>query len=103
MQKNTGTNGKQSVNSSLKKASLVLRAICHPIRKEILELIEANKGIGVKELYKKLKLEQSVCSLHLGILRRAGVIIPNRKGTNIYYSVNGKRIAFIKAIAEKLA
>jgi DNA-binding transcriptional ArsR family regulator len=87
----------------LKKAVLTLRAINHPLRKEIMELIEEKKQMTVTEIYIKLRLEQSVASQHLAILRRANVLNTERDGKFIYYSVNAKRMEEIAALVEKLA
>jgi DNA-binding transcriptional ArsR family regulator len=87
----------------IKKASLSLRAINHPLRKKLLELIDAKGKTPVTDIYSKLKIEQSVCSQHLAILRRANVVTTRRDGKKIFYSVNGKRISEITALAAKLA
>lgn len=87
----------------LKKAALTLRALYHPLRKHILGMIEANKKMPVNQIYKKLKIEQSVASQHLAIMRRAGVVSTVRDGKFIYYSINAKRLAEIKGLVEQLA
>ena len=76
----------------LKKAALVLRALNHKLRQQILNLVEAEKKITVTEIYVKMRLEQSVASQHLAIMRRAGVVTTQREGKFIYYLVNYKRI-----------
>ncbi len=87
---------------SLKKAALVLRALNHKLRQQILKLIDEKKKITVTEIYVKLRLEQSVASQHLAILRLAGIVITERDGKFIYYSVNHKRIEEIGHFAENL-
>ncbi|MBS1762113.1 MAG: winged helix-turn-helix transcriptional regulator [Bacteroidetes bacterium] len=77
---------------NVKKASLVLRALNHKLRQQILALIEAEKKITVTEIYVKMRLEQSVASQHLAIMRRAGIVTTQREGKFIYYLVNYKRI-----------
>ena len=44
----------------LKKAVLKLRAINHPLRRQMMEIIKAEGKITVTELFIKLRLEQSV-------------------------------------------
>jgi DNA-binding transcriptional ArsR family regulator len=46
----------------------------------------------VTEIYVKLRLEQSVASQHLAILRKAGFVKTDRDGKFIYYSVNAERL-----------
>lgn len=55
------------------------------------ELRNGEKSVG--ELAESLGLKQSNTSQHLAILRRAGVIVPNRQGNTIYYSLVTPRIA----------
>lgn len=96
--------GKISVElSTIKRASLTLRSLYHPLRKTILEIIEENGEIIVTDIYKKMRIEQSVCSQHLAILRRAEVVTTRRNGKQIIYSVNAKRISEIYELAKSLA
>jgi DNA-binding transcriptional ArsR family regulator len=102
----SGPDGKGKIEVDLrivKRASLSLRALYHPLRKKLLELIESKGKVTVTELYGKLKIEQSVASQHLAILRRAGVVNTQRDGKKIFYSVNGKRISEISKLADELA
>jgi DNA-binding transcriptional ArsR family regulator len=57
----------------------------------------------VTEIYVKLRLEQSVASQHLAILRSAGVVKTERNGKFIYYSVNRSRVGQIFSLVEELA
>ena len=54
----------------LKKAALILRAINHKLRQQILKLVHQNGRMTVTEIYVKLRLEQSVASQHLAICVR---------------------------------
>lgn len=87
---------------NLKKAALVLRAVNHKLRQQILKQIDEHGKITVTELYVKLRLEQSVASQHLAILRKAGFVKTERDGKFIYYSVNFPRIEQINEIVDNL-
>lgn len=87
----------------LRKAVLTLRAVNHKLRKQIINLLEDSNKLTVTEIYVKLRLEQSVASQHLAILRRAGVVKTTRDGKFIYYSLNKKRILEISELIEDLA
>ena len=76
----------------IKKTALILRAINHKLRQQILKLVEEQGKITVTELYLTLRLEQSVASQHLAILRKAGFVNTSRDGKFIYYSVNHDRL-----------
>jgi DNA-binding transcriptional ArsR family regulator len=86
----------------LKKAALILRAINHKLRQQILKLIHQNEKMTVTEIYVKLRLEQSVASQHLAILRKAGFVNTVRDGKFIYYSVNYERLDQIHGIVHDL-
>ena len=86
----------------LKKGSLVIRALKHKLRQQILKLIHSKESITVTEIYVKLRLEQSVASQHLGILRRAGLVCTRRDGKQIYYSVNYERVKELHRLAFEL-
>jgi DNA-binding transcriptional ArsR family regulator len=86
----------------LKKAALILRAINHKLRMQILKLVHAHKKLTVTEIYVKLRLEQSVASQHLAILRRAGLVNTEREGKFIYYSVNHDRLAELQRLSKEL-
>ena len=87
---------------ALKKAALVLRALNHKLRQQLLKLIEEEKKITVTEIYVRLRLEQSVASQHLAILRKASIVNTERDGKFIFYTVNYKRIDEISQFVKDL-
>lgn len=87
---------------NIKKASMVLRAVNHKLRQQMLKLIDEHEKITVTELYLKLRLEQSVASQHLAILRKAGFVLTHRDGKFIYYSVNNQRLQELNDFISKL-
>ena len=86
----------------LKKAALILRAINHKLRQQILKLIHQNDKMTVTEIYVQLRLEQSVASQHLAILRKAGFVNTIRDGKFIHYSVNHNRLAEVHQFSQQL-
>lgn len=86
----------------LKKAALILRAVNHKLRQQILKLINQKGRITVTEIYVKLRLEQSVASQHLAILRKAGFVKTLRDGKFIHYSVNTDRLEEVHKFAQQL-
>ncbi len=89
--------------AELRKAVLVLRAVNHKLRQRIIDLLEENQKMTVTDIYIKLRLEQSVASQHLAILRRAGVVATDRQGKFIYYSLDADRLNQISRLVEELA
>lgn len=87
---------------NVKKAALVLRAVNHKLRQQILKQIDEHGRMTVTELYVKLRLEQSVASQHLAILRKAGFVNTDRDGKFIYYSVNANRLKEVNQFVDEL-
>lgn len=77
---------------AIKKAALILRAFNHKLRQQILKLVDTQEKVTVTEIYVKLRIEQSVASQHLAILRKAGFVKTEREGKYIYYTVNNARM-----------
>jgi DNA-binding transcriptional ArsR family regulator len=86
----------------IKKAALVFRAVNHELRQDIMQLIHDNSTLTVTQIYTRLKLEQSVASQHLAILRRVGFVNTKRDGKQVFYSVNYARLADVTEEAKKL-
>lgn len=87
---------------NVKKASLVLRAVNHKLRQQILKQIDEEGRMTVTDLYVKLRLEQSVASQHLAILRKADFVNTDRDGKFIYYSINMTRIQEVNRFVNEL-
>ncbi len=87
---------------AVKNAAMTLRAINHKLRQQIIKLLDENKRMNVTDIYVKLRLEQSVASQHLAILRRANVVITERDGKFIHYTLNTARIAAVSKFVHQL-
>ncbi|MFK7796520.1 MAG: ArsR/SmtB family transcription factor [Aureispira sp.] len=72
----------------LEYAAEVMRALTHDLRLQILAFIDKNTHINVNKIYNTLGLEQSITSQHLRILRLANIVTHERRGKQIFYSVN---------------
>lgn len=86
----------------MKKSILILRALNHKLRQQILKLLDEKRKVTVTEIYIELRLEQSVTSQHLAILRRAGLVSAFREGKFIYYAINYKRVREVNSFVEQL-
>lgn len=86
-------------NEKLQTSAEILRALAHPLRLKILSFIDQNGTINVNKIYNTLRLEQSITSQHLRILRMAGLVGTQRDGKFIHYSIEYPKIAnAVKAI-----
>lgn len=90
-------------SKQLKQASRVFRAINHDLRLSMVRLLAESGKLTVTQIYFKLRIEQSVASQHLAILRDSQLLNFTREGKNIYYSLNEERIEALIASIEMLA
>lgn len=86
----------------IREAHRTVRAIDHKLRMRMLDIIATKGTINVTELYIAMRLEQSVASQHLSILKAAGLIKAERNGKFIDYSVNMDRIDVVREAITKL-
>ena len=103
IRKDEGTNDQIKLDYvAVKNAAMTLRAINHKLRQQIIRLLEENKRMNVTDIYVKLRLEQSVASQHLAILRRANIVETVREGKFIHYALNHARIAAVAKFVNEL-
>lgn len=78
--------------NKLEMAASKLRAIAHPMRIAIIELLNDKPKMSVTEIYHKLSIEQASASHHLNILKNKGVLQSKRDGKKIFYSLKSKSL-----------
>ena len=69
----------------IEKAAYVLKAVAHPLRIKIIQMLNEHKELNVSTIYKNLNAEQSLISHHLINMRDKGILDIRRSGKNIYY------------------
>ena len=67
------------------KAAYVLKAVAHPLRIKIIQMLNRDTELNVSTIYKNLNAEQSLISHHLINMRDKGILDIRRSGKNIYY------------------
>jgi ArsR family transcriptional regulator len=83
----------------LQVSTELMRALAHPLRMKILEFLDQNKNIQVNQIYNTLKIEQSIASQHLRILKNAGVLVADKDGKYMHYNIDYPRVSnAVKAI-----
>jgi DNA-binding transcriptional ArsR family regulator len=79
----------------LEEAASKLRAIAHPMRIAIIDMLEEKEQMNVTEIYESLKIEQASASHHLNILKTKGVLDSRRSGKKTFYYLNGDAVTQI--------
>jgi DNA-binding transcriptional ArsR family regulator len=69
----------------MKLLTRTLKAIAHPTRLSIIDMLDGGTRMTVTEIYTRLKADQSSISHHLSILRDKRVLAAEREGKFIYY------------------
>lgn len=85
----------------LQKPLLVLRTMNHRLRQEMMHLIHREQKLTVTDIYIKLRLEQSVASQHLSLLRKSGIVTTIREGKFVYYSIDYTKIEELTSLFQK--
>jgi ArsR family transcriptional regulator len=92
---------KLSNKTKMQRAVEMLKAVSHPARMAIVEMIIEHKVMNVTDIYSKMKIEQAVASQHLSVLKQKGVLICERSGKNSYYQLRQPLFAEMIKIVKK--
>jgi len=65
----------------------VFRALADPTRRQILALLK-QRDMSAGEIAERFALAKSTLSGHFNVLKGAGLIVAERQGTSIVYSLN---------------
>ncbi len=82
---------KEEKENDEEAAARLAQALSHPVRLRILKLLR-EEGAYVMHLTNRLGRPQANISQHLAILRDAGLVIDEREGMSVIYSVRDHRI-----------
>lgn len=75
------------------------KALCDPNRITLLSwLCACRKATSVKELAQCCTVDLSVVSRHLSLLKNAKILSAEKKGKEVYYSVNG--VSLVKTLRD---
>jgi ArsR family transcriptional regulator len=87
MENNIQKAGVKLTSEQLERAASMLKAVAHPMRLSILQLLEREGKLSVNEICDKLSTEQSLTSHHLSNMKLKGILSCEREGQRILYYV----------------
>lgn len=90
------------MEKEIKIAAKVFRAIDHPLRKQILQILEVKSKATVTEIYSQLNIDQPVASQHLRILREAKAVEIEKRGREVFYKPNYDKLARLEKIISEI-
>lgn len=85
------------------QTATILKALAHPVRLQILELLSVEGEACVCHLEARLKLRQAYISQQLARLREAGLVQDRRDGLNVFYALAAEEIGGCIDGAKRLA
>lgn len=66
------------------------KALDHKIRIQMIDLLKSKAKMNVTDISIAMRLEQSVTSQHLAILRKGGIVKTERLGKYVHYSLSNE-------------
>ncbi|MEN0047474.1 MAG: metalloregulator ArsR/SmtB family transcription factor [Bacteroidota bacterium] len=82
----------------LEKSTETLRAVAHPIRLVIIDMLSKRESLTVTEIYEQLQIEQAVVSHHLRKMKDKNIVKVQREGKNSLYSLTSNAYQEIVSI-----
>jgi ArsR family transcriptional regulator, arsenate/arsenite/antimonite-responsive transcriptional repressor len=73
--------------------ALLAKALAHPARVRILELLLAKDACCCGEIVEELPLAQATVSQHLKVLKEAGLVVGEIEGPRVSYCASRERLA----------
>ena len=78
------------------------RALAHPARIRLLEVLSADGEQGVQALQARLDLDQPIVSQQLARLRASGIVVSRKEGTSVQYALADSRVADLLGVAKAI-
>ena len=77
----------------------IFQAIAEPRRREILQLVR-NRELPAGKIAEHFDVTRSAISQHLGVLKRAGLLVERREGTRRLYRARPEALSELRAFLE---
>ncbi|MEV6610117.1 metalloregulator ArsR/SmtB family transcription factor [Kutzneria sp. NPDC051319] len=77
------------------------KTLGHPARIRVLELLSRREH-AVAEMLPEVGIEAANLSQQLAVLRRAGLVVTRKEGSNVYYSLTSPQVAELLAVARSI-
>jgi len=87
------------------KINLLHGQICYALREPVrimMLYVIGEQGRYVNEIAELLEIPQSTASRHLAVLRERGLVITERRGTSVFYTLSNPHIIFILDEMQKM-
>ena len=78
------------------------RALAHPVRIRLLEVLVARGETSVQDLQKALTIDQPIVSQQLARLRASGIVVGTKDGVVMRYAVADPQIGELLKVAKQI-
>jgi ArsR family transcriptional regulator len=78
------------------------RALAHPIRIRLLEVLVSQGETSVQGLQRALDIDQPIVSQQLARLRASGIVVASKRGTTTKYAVSDPLLGSLLRVAKQL-
>jgi DNA-binding transcriptional ArsR family regulator len=78
------------------------RALAHPIRIRLLEVLVARPATSVQDLQRALRIDQPIVSQQLARLRASGIVVARKDGTSTLYAVTDPLLKDLLLVAKQI-
>ena len=80
--------------AKLQKVAKILKTIAHPVKLEILEILEFEEHLDVSTLCERIgsQCEISMMSHHLSKMKDNGILVSEKRGKQVFYSIADRHL-----------
>jgi ArsR family transcriptional regulator len=78
------------------------RALAHPVRIRLLEVLAASGAQNVQALQQKLGIDQPIVSQQLARLRATGIVTARKESTTVTYALADPMLADLLTVAKEI-
>lgn len=81
----------------LERVAKILKTIAHPVKLEILEVLESKEPLDVSTICNEIgsSCEISMMSHHLSKMKDNGILVSEKRGKQVYYSIADRSLLHI--------
>jgi DNA-binding transcriptional ArsR family regulator len=78
------------------------RALAHPIRIRLLEVLVSGQERSVQELQRILGIDQPIVSQQLAVLRHQGIVLARKEGLSVRYALRDPLVGALLDVARRI-
>jgi len=85
----------------VREAEFIVSTLHHARRQRILDLLDTYGQMTANHISDEINLDRDTTDDHLNMLRRADLVLTNRQGDDIYYSMNEPKLERVTSAVKR--